>query len=373
MIVLAALSCMPTTALAQTPTQPAPAPAATQAAPKQPAPESAPPPTDEMRARAKQLFERGVEAYEGARYAEALASFQEAFRLRPHPLVRVNIANCYDKLGKPIEALFHFEQFLASDVPTPAQRQEVVAATERLRKQLGSLLLRVTPDGATVIVDAGEQRKTPILEPLQLPAGEHSLEVRLEGYQVVKRSFTLTGGATQELDVVLEPAASVAPVVAAPALPDGTVTEGEPLAVAPPPEPKPAPAPLAAAVSEPEGEAELPLHVWILGGVSVAMLAGATITGILALGAESDFERYQMLRRDAQAPLAQQAAFDDAIDAANRADTLSVVTDVLLVGAVASATAAIVFAVLDDGEGEPMQPSAALGPHQASLQLNGRF
>jgi hypothetical protein len=101
------------------------------------------------------------------------------------------------------------------------------------------------------------------------------------------------------------------------------------------------------------------------------MLAGATITGILALGAESDFDRYRMLRRDAQAPLAQQAAFDDAIDAANRADTLSVVTDVLLIGSLASATAAIVFAVLDDGES--VQPSAMLAPGQAGVRVNGRF
>jgi hypothetical protein len=363
-------ACAPASGLAQAPAPAKPPPAA----PALPAevtggsgaaaspPPAAPAPNDDSRARAKALFERGVAAYDAGRHSEALVNFQEAFRLRPHPLVRVNIANCYDKLGKPIEALFHFDQFLASDVATPAQRQEVVAATERLRKQLGAVLLRVTPDGATAIVDGGEQRRTPLLDPLQLPAGDHTLEVRAGGYQTARRTFTVTGGASLELEIVLEPA-SVAPVVAVtPSTPDGTAAAAESGAEATPAPPEAAAPATAPSAPAQDDDATLPTHVWILGGAGVAMLAGATITGILALGAESDYERYSTLKRDAQAPLAQRAAYDDAIDAADRADTLAAVTDVLLVGAFASATAAVVFAVLDDGEAEPVATLTPTGP-----------
>lgn len=376
LIVLVAALCVPALAAAQTPGS---APRSTPTTPGSAPPPAAGEPTDDARARAKSLFERGVAAYEGARYAEALASFQEAFRLRPHPLVRVNIANCYDKLGKPLEALFHFDQFLASDVPTTAQRQEVVAATERLRKQLGSVIVRVTPDGAIVTFDGGEQRRAPLLEPIQLPAGAHSLEVRLDGYQSVQRSFTVPGGSSLELEVVLEPGSSVVAAGAAgPA--EGVVAATTPEAAPPASEAAAEPAPrsserIASPSGQPIDEVSLPTHVWVLGGLSVAMLAGATITGILALGAESDFERYSTLSRDAQAPVAKQASYDDAIDAADRADTLAVVTDVLLVGSLATATTAVIFAVLDDGEGSP--PTTALAPsvgrEGGSLTLSGRF
>jgi len=108
---------------------------------------------DSGRENAKAFFERGVADYASGQYAAALGNFQEAYRVRPHPLVNVNIANCYDKLGKPLQATFHFQRFLESDAGTPAQRDEVQAAIERLKQQIGKLVLRITPDGALAIID----------------------------------------------------------------------------------------------------------------------------------------------------------------------------------------------------------------------------
>ena len=108
--------------------------------------------------------------------------------------MNVNIANCYDKLGKPLLAIFHFERFMEAKAGSPAQQAEVTAALARLRKQVGTLVLRVTPDGALVIVDREQQRRAPILEPMQLQAGEHTLEVQLEGYATVERKVIVTAG-----------------------------------------------------------------------------------------------------------------------------------------------------------------------------------
>ena len=179
---------------------------------------------DAARTNAKALFERGVADYGAGQYASALSSFQEAFRVRPHPLVNVNIANCYDKLGKPLQAIFHFQRFLESDAGTPAQRDEVKAAVERLKQQIGKVNLRITPDGALAILDAGEQRKAPILDPVQLEAGKHTLEVRAEGYKTVQRNLSVKGGATLEITVALEPDKAPVPVAAAVAEPTLTVT-----------------------------------------------------------------------------------------------------------------------------------------------------
>ena len=232
----------------------------------------------ETRARAKALFEAGVASYDAGRYEEALASFQEAFRVRPHPLVRVNIANCYDKLGKPLEALFHFEQFTSADVGTPEQRKEVNAAVERLRKQIGQVVVRVTPDGAMVTIDGGEQRRTPLVDALSLTAGKHEFEVRLPGYQTVQRSVVVEGGKTAELTVVLsrEGDSSVAPGVAVAPAPGDQPQVATPPAAEPQPERPPVPAlPPDAFEHDDSGAKEgsgggIPTHVWIIGGASAA-------------------------------------------------------------------------------------------------------
>ncbi|HET8931793.1 MAG TPA: hypothetical protein VFN67_00065, partial [Polyangiales bacterium] len=50
---------------------------------------------------ARELFQSGVERYEAGQYPQALSDFERAYALKPHPLVQVNIANCYDKLNQP--------------------------------------------------------------------------------------------------------------------------------------------------------------------------------------------------------------------------------------------------------------------------------
>ena len=342
----------------------------------------------ETRARAKALFEAGVASYDAGRYEEALASFQEAFRVRPHPLVRVNIANCYDKLGKPLEALFHFEQFATADVGSPEQRKEVNAAVERLRKQIGQVVVRVTPDGAMVTIDGGEQRRTPLVDPLSLTAGKHDFEVKLEGYQTVQRSLTVQGGSTSELSVVLSRAGDTG---VSPALAAATPAPGEQPQVATPPaaEPAPEPAPVPAlepselVPQEPKAETDsggLPMHVWIIGGASIALLLAGSITGLMALDAESEFDRALRTRHDPLAdPITKEAAYLEALDASDNADALALTTDILLIGALAGAGVTVVLALNSrkSGDGEEEKPSATLtpvvGPQRAGLSLSGAF
>jgi hypothetical protein len=338
----------------------------------------------EARARAKTLFEGGVAAYEAGRYEEALASFQEAFRVRPHPLVRVNIANCYDKLGKPLEALFHFEQFTAADVGTPEQRKEVSAAVERLRKQVGQVIVRVTPDGAMVTIDGGEQRRTPIVDALSLTSGKHEIEVKLDGYQTVRRSLQVQGGTTTELNLVLARAGEPAPVAApVPALGPGD----QPQVAAPPaaePEPKPEADPVAAAGESPpepapaQVAAPLPTSFWIVGGVSAALLLAGSVTGIVALDAESEFDQAARVHLDPNSSgLARQSAYQQAIDASDRADALALTTDILLLGALAGTAVCVVLALNNAKDDDDDAPTATLAPtvtrHTLGARLSGAF
>lgn len=339
------------------------------------------------RALAKQHFEAGVAAYEAQRYADALSQFQEAYRIKPHPVVRVNMANCYDRLGKPVPAIFHFEKFLEESDPNAAQRQEVTAALRALRAKVGEVTLRIAPEGAIVTIDGGERRQAPIPELVRLEAGAHVIEVAASGYKTHKRDFALQGGQAIELAITLE-AGTDAPVVAI----KPTATPGEQPAAAPvaplPAEPAEATPPPAAepvqrsevVVEGPPAEQEgerpfLPLTAWVSGGATVAVLLGALITGQLALSAESDFEDARKTIADVpgETPLARRAAYADALEAADRADALAIASDIFLVAGVIGTGLTAYFVIDDYNDGESDSSAAKLTLTPTRVALSGSF
>jgi tetratricopeptide (TPR) repeat protein len=337
-----------------------------------------------LRAKAKEQFQAGVAAYEAQRYGDALTHFQEAYRIKPHPLVRVNMANCYDRLGKPLLAIFHFERFLEESDPNAPQTKEVNDALRVLRGKIGEVTLRITPDGASVAIDNGERRRAPILEPIRLEAGTHGVEVSLAGYRTEKRDIVLEGGQRSDVEITLERATgAVAPVAAAPApLPE------EPAAPAAEPAAAPPPAETAARAKDPESppvaEAPaqahrarrlLPIAGWITAGASAAMFLGSLITGQLALSAEADFEDSRDTARDITgvSPLERRAAYEDALEAADRADAFAVASDIFLVAGIVGVGATVYLAVDHHTGGESDGGSARLTVAPTRISIDGRF
>jgi hypothetical protein len=327
---------------------------------------------DEDQAHAKERFERGVTEYEAGQFTEALADFQEAYRLKPHPLVRVNMANCYDKLDRPVEAIFHFELFMSSQQGKPEQREEVKEALKSLRKRIGKLLLSVAPDGARVAIDAVDERRAPIMEPMVLKAGPHEIVVSLDGYDTLKRSVDVKPENSTELTLrltrpdALAAAAVPAPVAAAPEA--AQAPDSQPLAQSDQraaPQPEPALAAASAADTAPPARGRIPASVWIAGGLTVALAVTGTVTGLLARSAEQNFNdnlhaRFDPLLTSAQ----QQIAWQQANDASTRAKGLALTTDVLFGGAIIGAALTLYFYL----SRPHADAQTALGP---SLIVNG--
>lgn len=338
------------------------------------------------RAQAKEQFQAGVAAYEAQRYADALAHFQEAYRIKPHPLVRVNMANCYDRLGKPLQAIFHFERFLEESDPSAAQRKEVTEALRVLRGKVSEVTVRIAPDGASVTIDGGERRRSPILEPIRMEAGKHTIEVALSGYETTRREIVVQGGQRTDVQITLERATTpVPPVVATtpalePEAPAEVSPEAEPAAEEAPPQAADAERP--PAVEEPAAAAEpardkalLPTLGWVTAGASAALLVGALITGQLALSAESDFEESRDLSRDVAGatPLERRSAYEDALSAADRADALAATSDVLLVVGLVGVGVTVYLAIDHHGGESGASESAALRVSPTGVAVDGRF
>ena len=93
--------------------------------------------------------------------------------------------------------------------------------------------------------------------------------------------------------------------------------------------------------------------VLLTGGGAVVLAVGATITGIMALGAQNDFEAAVDIWNDPtveqmQRELVRQEGYDHA----SRADTLAAVTDVLIAATAVSAGAAVALWWLERPDSE---------------------
>lgn len=325
---------------------------------------------EDERAAARAAFERGVNAYAAERWEEALGAFQEAYRVAPHPSVRVNMANCYVHLARPVEALDHFERFLfeIGDEGDPAQKREVRRQIEELRGQIGETFLRIHPEGATVTIDGHTTRRAPILDALKLSAGTHHVEVSMDGYATVDRDFEVEGGERHELRIELEQGATPAlPTEGADALGEGT-EGGEEVDAEDFEEDL--------VEEEPEESGlgmAIPMTAWIGAGATAGLVVGAIVLAGFAKKNESDFDD-AVARYESTTGAERAEAREDGIDAANRADRLALTADILGITGVLAAGATVFFFFWDQPDRQDGMAVIPTGSQDgAGLVLTGQF
>ncbi|MCB9595939.1 MAG: serine/threonine protein kinase [Sandaracinaceae bacterium] len=124
-------------------------------------------------------------------------------------------------------------------------------------EETGSISIRVAPEDADarVFVDGVQRGRAPLLLE-HVPAGDHEIEVRAEGYTSATRTVPVSGG-TSMLEIAITPAVLVA---SAPPLPPPSTTLVAPTPTPPPSEPaaaaEPTPEPVAEPTPTPEPVAE---------------------------------------------------------------------------------------------------------------------
>jgi hypothetical protein len=373
---------------------------------------------DDDKTRAREQFQQGVEQYEAGNYERALDAFQEAYRIKPNPMVRLNMANCYEELDRPLEALFHYEQFLEeSKDASPGRRQKVREKLERLRVHVGKMQLQVAPDGARVTIDGQQTRRAPIHDMIRLEAGEHTVEVAHEGYQTVERTVELPGGGTERVMIRLErrvsatdatstetssqPESSEEPKQVDTGAMAGTGEQAEGSADDPEPRDRSESASaLSAAEAEPDTPAMTPTApaqtdtaneedwkfrmttpVVASGTVTLGLAGSALATGILAMQSNSDFDDAVARSNDPSLSADERARARQAgLDASDKADRRALATDILL-GATAAGAAVTTFFIVSEGFGrEAESPSEArvsvqpaVGRQSGGVTVRGSF
>ncbi len=154
---------------------------------------------------ADQRFKRGVALFNEAKYAEALAEFERAYEIAPHPLVLYNIAGCHRQMSHYAEAVNFYRRFLAEGKGVvPAAR--LTAAQSELDATL-LLIARVTVtvspaiDGTTLLLDGAPLDTTTM--PLILPPGEHRVTARAAGRPDAERTVRVASGDEVAVEIKL--------------------------------------------------------------------------------------------------------------------------------------------------------------------------
>jgi hypothetical protein len=138
-------------------------------------------------------FRNGVALYGEGKHAEALAEFERAQEIAPHPLLYYNIAITYRAMSRYDQALLYLEKFLAEGTGKVSKKQLQRGSQEF--SELAAFVARVTvttkPDGVLVRVQDVFEGVTPLPRDLVLGPGRHTIVATKAGYETIEREVML--------------------------------------------------------------------------------------------------------------------------------------------------------------------------------------
>jgi hypothetical protein len=136
-------------------------------------------------ASAKGHYEKAQQLYATGNYDEAIAEYQEAYRLKPHPNVLYNIAQAYERLLDYAQSVVWFERYLA-EAPKDAVERPVVENRLRILRNLPARISVTTiPEHVhAAVVDAdGKRREAETPTVFKVPAGSYTIELAQPGWE----------------------------------------------------------------------------------------------------------------------------------------------------------------------------------------------
>ncbi|MEJ7734613.1 MAG: hypothetical protein WKG00_36135 [Polyangiaceae bacterium] len=140
-------------------------------------------PPDAVTEVARQRYEEGVRYFDAGKYEDARSAFLQAYALKRHPAVLLNLGLSELRTGKYVEdAGNHLQQFLREHAAaTPDQRASAERSVADAKKRTAFLAITVDASGADVSVDGTAVGKSPLADPVFVKPGKHTLLASLQG------------------------------------------------------------------------------------------------------------------------------------------------------------------------------------------------
>lgn len=169
---------------------------------------------------ADEHFRKGKELVNAGRLKEGREEYLAAFRLRRSYDVAGNLGSVELLLGMPRDSAEHLSFALhnyAASGTTPEQLERAKQKLVEAARQVGTVKLLVSVDGAEVLVDGKPVGRAPLGDDLFVDVGERTIEARLAGYDSAKQTIKIAKA--QALPVKLTLAVVSAPLPTASAVP----------------------------------------------------------------------------------------------------------------------------------------------------------
>ncbi|EYF02605.1 tetratricopeptide repeat protein [Chondromyces apiculatus] len=174
---------------------------------------------EDPNARATARYEAGQAAAKKGRWQEAYAAFREAWSLRKHPQIALNLGRAALKIGQPREAADRLSYFLreVKDL-APADKKQVEVLLVDARKKVGSLTIGVNRQDAEFFVDGESVGKGARTEEVFVDPGEHQVEARVDGGETARAEVEAKAGTRQHVGLWVVEGGSGAPTTTGPAI-----------------------------------------------------------------------------------------------------------------------------------------------------------
>jgi hypothetical protein len=133
-------------------------------------------PSDPVTEVARQRYEEGVKAYDAGRFEEARTAFLQVYALKRHPAVLLNLGQSELRSNHLEDSGKHLQQFLREHAAaTPEQRAAAEKAIADVKRKTGFLVVTADANGADISVDGVLIGKAPLLDPVFVTPGKHTL------------------------------------------------------------------------------------------------------------------------------------------------------------------------------------------------------
>jgi hypothetical protein len=228
---------------------------------------------------ARQRFQEGVGFYDKGQFEMARAAFLQAYALRKHPTVLINLAQSCLKSGHALEAARDFQQFLKEySNATEAQRADAVRGLGEARMKLGRIDVIGATTGADIFVDDERIGMAPLDHSVDVEPGTHTVRSQgPNGEQSIPVTANAGQGATAKFSA---PAVATAP----PPPPAAAPVEPTPEPAQPPTsEPSPEAAPALATSTLPPDHTDRSHHWGWVVATGIVTVAGFTVAGIMGV------------------------------------------------------------------------------------------
>ncbi len=157
---------------------------------------------------ARERFQEGVKYYDQKQYDKARVAFVQAYALKKHPTVLLNLAQSELRSNHEADAANHFASYLrdAKDA-SAAEKSEAEKGLAAAKASVAEVSVSLVAD-ADFFVDGAAQGRSPLPGPVYLAPGSHSFEARKDG-KTASATLATTAGQVTSVELSFDGAAAV--------------------------------------------------------------------------------------------------------------------------------------------------------------------